>query len=59
MDLIEKPEVKMRKSGVFYVEAADLLNSEVGLREILKAVKHSASIRRNRYRLQPARNPAA
>lgn len=54
-----KPEVKTRKSGVRYVEAADILNSESGMREILKAAEHAAAIRRNRSRLQVARNAAA
>ena len=54
-----KPEVKTRKSGVRYVEAADILNSESGLREIQKAAEHAAAIRQNRSRLQAVRNAAA
>jgi len=55
-----KPDVKTRKSGVRYVEAADILNSESGRREILKAVEHSAAIRQqNRTRSQLPRDAAA
>ena len=59
MERMERPKVRMRASGVFYVEAAELLNSEVGMREIRKAAAHAAVIRRNRHRAQPARSPAA
>ena len=54
-----KPDVKTRKSGVRYVEAADILQSESGRREILKAAEHSAAIRQNRSRGQAVRNAAA
>ena len=55
VELIDRPKVRMRASGVFYVDAAELLNSEVGLREIRKAAAHTAAIRAaNRVRMQPA-----
>lgn len=54
-----KPDVKTKKSGVRYVEAADILQSESGRRQILQAAEHTASIRENRSRAQVVRNAAA
>jgi hypothetical protein len=40
-----KPDVKTRKSGVRYVEAADILRSESGRDQIRKASRHSDAMR--------------
>jgi hypothetical protein len=52
-----KPVVKTRKSGVRYVEAADILRSESGRDQIRKASRHSESMRRNAQREADRRQP--
>ena len=58
MKPLEKPQVKTRESGVHYVEAADVIRSESGKRQIEAAAKHAAAARRN-ARSRQARNRAA
>ena len=41
----EKPPVHMTRSGVTYVEAADILESAIGQREIEKAARVMDEIR--------------
>jgi hypothetical protein len=59
MEKITKPDVKTRKSGVRYVDAADILRSESGREEIRKAAQHSDRIRRNGDRSRTANRSAA
>lgn len=53
MQTNSKPEVKTRKSGVRYVEAADILNSENGRREIQKAAEYFARLRVSQIQRHP------
>lgn len=59
MERITKPDVKTRKSGVRYVDPADILRSESGREEIRKAAQHSDRIRQNGDRSRTANRPAA
>jgi hypothetical protein len=52
-----KPVVKTRKSGVRYVDAADILRSESGREQIRKASRHSQAMRQTAQ--SKVRKPAA
>jgi hypothetical protein len=58
MQTNNKPDVKTRKSGVRYVEAAEILRSQNGRDQIRKASRHAESMRQNSRR-EGARKPTA